>query len=123
MISTGAWEGDLLDYESIGHAFTNLIRSIDTAKVISIEAGFGRGKTFFRKAWSEQLRQAGETVVEVDVQQSDHSGDPVITLLGALVEAVPKTDPDKAKKALDSVKKIGAIGARTAAISYATIWC
>ncbi|MBU2934466.1 MULTISPECIES: KAP family P-loop NTPase fold protein [Pacificibacter] len=110
-----AWEGDLLDYESIGNAFTNLIKSIDTAKVISIEAGFGRGKTFFRKAWSEQLRHAGETVVEIDVQQSDHSGDPVITLLGALVEAVPKTDVDKAKKALDSAKKIGAIGARAAA--------
>ncbi|MFG6515890.1 P-loop NTPase fold protein [Sulfitobacter sp. 1A13496] len=115
MTATEAWEGDLLEYERVGHAFTNLIKSIDTAKVISIEAGFGRGKTFFRKSWSEQLRQAGETVVEIDVQQSDHSGDPVVTLLGALVEAVPKTDVRKAEKALESAKKIGAIGARAAA--------
>ncbi|MFP3398639.1 hypothetical protein SB749_20145, partial [Brevibacterium sp. SIMBA_078] len=79
-----------LGYEKIGHAFTNLVRSIDTKKVISIEAGFGRGKTFFRKAWAQQLRAAGEVVVEVDLQQSDHSGDPVISVLGALVDALPK---------------------------------
>lgn len=115
MAKNQTWEGDLLEYESIGRAYTNLIKSTDTAKVISIEAGFGRGKTFFRKAWSEQLRESGETVVEVDVQQSDHSGDPVVTLLGALVEAVPKNDKGKAKEALDSAKKIGAIGARAAA--------
>lgn len=109
------WHRDLLDYEHVGNTFTNLIKSMDSTKVISIEAGFGRGKTFFRKAWSEQLRQSGETVIEVDVQQSDHSGDPIVTLLGALVEAVPKKQGDKAKKALDSAKKIGAIGARAAA--------
>ncbi len=83
--------------------------------MISIEAGFGRGKTFFRKAWSEHLRQSGEVVIEIDVQQSDHSGDPVVTLLGALVDAMPRKDGDKGKKALDSAKKFGAIGVRTAA--------
>jgi hypothetical protein len=106
------WENDRLGYKEIGHAFTNLVQSIDTEKVISIEAGFGRGKTFFRKAWAKQLKSAGEVVVEVDVQQSDHSGDPVITLLGALVDALPKDEEGKSKKALDIAKKVGAIGAR-----------
>lgn len=107
-----AWESDRLGYEAIGLAFTNLVRSIDTEKVISIEAGFGRGKTFFREAWAKQLRSAGEIVIEVDVQQSDHSGDPVITLLGALVDALPKGEKGKGRKALESAKKVGVIGAR-----------
>ncbi len=107
-----AWESDRLGYKEIGHAFTNLIQSIETEKVISIEAGFGRGKTFFRKAWAKHLKSSGEVVVEVDVQQSDHSGDPVITLLGALVDALPKGEKGKGKKALESAKKVGAIGAR-----------
>ena len=106
------WENDRLGYEEIGHAFTNLVQSIDTEKVISIEAGFGRGKTFFRKAWAKQLKSAGEVVVEVDVQQSDHSGDPVITLLGALVDALPKGEKGMGRKALESAKKVGVIGAR-----------
>ena len=109
---TDVWAGDKLGYEGIGHAFTNLVKSIDTEKVISIEAGFGRGKTFFRRAWAEQLRTAGEVVVEVDVQQSDHSGDPVITLLGALIDALPRNTDSPGKKALQSAKKIGAVGTR-----------
>jgi len=109
------WEHDRLGYEAIGETFTNLIKSIDSAKVISIEAGFGRGKTFFRKSWSEHLRKSGEVVIEIDVQQSDHSGDPVVTLLGALVDALPRKENDKGKKAIDSAKKFGAIGARAVA--------
>lgn len=108
------WDNDKLDYEAIGKTFTNLIKTIDASKVISIEAGFGRGKTFFREAWSHDLRASGEIVVEIDVQQSDHSGDPVVTLLAALVDALPKDDKTKAKQALDSAKKLGAIGAKAA---------
>lgn len=43
------WEQDRLGYKAIGETFTKLIKSIDSAKVISIEAGFGRGKTFLEK--------------------------------------------------------------------------
>jgi hypothetical protein len=107
-----AWEKDRLGYGEIGNAFTNLIQSLETEKVISIEAGFGRGKTFFRRAWAKQLKEAGEVVVQVDLQQSDHSGDPVITLLGALVAALPKGGKPKSQRALESAKTIGAISAR-----------
>lgn len=109
------WELDTLGYKSIGETFTNLVRSIETGNVISIEAGFGRGKTFFRTAWSKHLRQTGLVVIEIDVQQSDHSGDPIITLLGALVDAIPKKEALKRKQAFESAKKLGAIGARTLA--------
>lgn len=107
-----AWKDDKLGYSEIGHAFTNLIQSLDTEKVISIEAGFGRGKTFFRRAWAEQLRSAGEVVIEVDLQQSDHSGDPLITLLGALVDAIPKGTNTTGQRALESAKKVGALSFR-----------
>ena len=56
--------------------------------------------------------EAMEVVVEEDVQQSDHSGDPVITLLGALVEALPKGKKGTGQKAFESAKRVGAIGAR-----------
>lgn len=107
------WDGDRLGYEEIGRAFTNLIKSIDDDKVISIEAGFGRGKTFFRTAWARQLKAANEVIVELDVQQSDHSGDPVITLLGALLDALPKDNKSSGNDALESAKKIGSVAART----------
>jgi len=115
--SKNPWDNppDLLGFEAIGNSFTNLIQSLDTAKVISIEAGFGRGKTFFRSAWAQQLRNNGEVVVEIDVQKSDHSGDPVITFLGALVEALPRKEKGAGEKAIESAKKLGAAGARAVA--------
>jgi hypothetical protein len=89
------WNGDLLNFAAYGNTFTNLIQSIDDSKVISIEAGFGHGKTFFRKAWAEHLRQAGEVVIEIDAQQSDHSGEPIVTFLGALMTAAPERERSK----------------------------
>lgn len=109
------WKGDLLEYSKIGRTFTNLIKTLDETKVVSIEAGFGRGKTFFRKAWANQLRESGEIVVEIDAQKSDHSGDPLITLIAALVEELPREGKGGAAKALESIKKFGAIGTRAAA--------
>lgn len=110
---TDIWSDDRLGYREIGISFTKLIKSIDDSKVISVEAGFGRGKTFFRKAWAIHLADEGEVVVEIDVQQSDHSGDPLITLLGALADKLPKKKKSKGETALATAKKFGAIGART----------
>ncbi|MBY5986356.1 P-loop NTPase fold protein [Roseovarius atlanticus] len=100
------WVSDVLQYGKLGSTFTNLIKSIDGAKVISIEAGFGWGKTFFRRAWAEHLRQEDEVVIEIDAQQSDHSGDPVVTFLGALMLALPDNQQSAFLKAWSSGKKL-----------------
>jgi KAP family P-loop domain len=112
---TNIWEDDLLNFEKIGGTFTNLIKTLDESRVISIEAGFGRGKTFFRRAWAQQLRNSGEIVVVVDAQKSDHSGDPLITLLAALVEALPREEKGQGAKTLAAARKYGAIGSRAVA--------
>lgn len=94
------WDGDLLGYAAIGETYTNLIQSIDDSKVVSIEAGFGHGKTFFRKAWATHLRNAGEVVIEIDAQRSDHSGDPVVTFLAALMETLEPAERSQWTKAI-----------------------
>lgn len=79
------WAADRLSFARVGQTYTHLVQSITDSKVITIEAGFGHGKTFFRKAWAQELSAAGEVVIEIDAQQSDHSGEPVVTFLGALL--------------------------------------
>lgn len=111
-VAQDPWGEDLLGYKEIGETYANLVASISEAKVISIEAGFGRGKTFFRKAWADHLRQQSEIVIEVDAQRSDHSGDPVIAFMGALIEHLP-SDGDARRKALEKGKKIAGLAART----------
>lgn len=48
--STDIWDADLLGLKSRGDDYTNLVTSIDDHRTISIEAGYGRGKTFFGNA-------------------------------------------------------------------------
>ncbi len=100
------WACDTLGYRSLGATFTNLIKSVNEAKVISIEAGFGWGKTFFRKAWAQHLRDYGEVAIEIDAQQSDHSGDAVVTFLGALMAALPEKEQSKFLNAWSTGKKL-----------------
>jgi hypothetical protein len=100
------WEGDLLGFKERGVAFTKLITSITDHRTISIEAGYGRGKTFFRERWAKQLKAAGECVVQIDARLSDHSGDPVVTFLGALLGIVPTQKAEKAKKAFEIGQRI-----------------
>ncbi|NIY80024.1 NTPase [Celeribacter sp. HF31] len=107
------WADDLLEYEKLGETFTRLIQTVDDSKVISIEAGFGHGKTFFREAWAKHLRQAGEVVIEVDAQRSDHSGDPVVTFLGALLAELPVEEKGKVQKAGALGRKYGGVVARS----------
>lgn len=102
---TDFWKDDLLGYEKYGRTFTNLIQTFgdsDGSKVISIEAGFGKGKTFFRKAWANQLRFRGEMVIEIDALQSDNTGDPVVTFLAAMLEMLEPTDQSFWTKALST---------------------
>jgi hypothetical protein len=109
------WDGDLLDFAAYGDTFTNLVKSIDDTKVISIEAGFGHGKTFFRTAWAKHLRQAGEVVIEIDAQQSDHSGEPIITFLGAMLAAVPQKEQSQIATVAAGGRKWAGIASRAVA--------
>ncbi|ETD86889.1 KAP family P-loop NTPase fold protein [Rhodobacter capsulatus] len=113
------WKDDLLGYSGIAETFTHLIQSIDDTKVISIEAGFGQGKTFLRENWAKHLRQLGEVVIEIDAQQSDHSGEPVITFLGALLAAMP--EQERTKLAEIGAKGVKLAGAVTRAVTRAIL--
>ncbi len=106
------WVADSLSYAKIGASFTQLIKTIDHSKVISIEAGFGQGKTFFRKAWAQQLRASGEFVIEIDAQQADHTGDPVVTFLGALLSARTARGQSLSDKLTQNGLKLAGVASR-----------
>ena len=109
------WKDDRLNRKARAQSFTNIVQSDNRAKVISIEAGFGEGKTFFREAWAKDLRQRGEAVIEFDAWKSDHSNDPLVSFVGALMGALPKgAAKSKIKKGLASGKKILGVGASAA---------
>ncbi len=109
------WADDLLDFRALGETFGRFVQGVEQGRVIAIEAGFGRGKTFFRTRWARQLRTDGACVVEVDAWRSDHSDDPLVTFLGALIGAVPEGATKETKrKAGRIVRSVATAGARIA---------
>lgn len=111
-IEADIWADDRLGFADIGQSFTNIIQTIDDSKVISIEAPFGYGKTFFRERWAEQLRAEGELVIEIDALQSDHSGDPLVTFVGALLSAQPRSGEPIKQSTKEKWQKWGGILSR-----------
>lgn len=103
------WADDRLGFADIGQSFTNIIQTIDDSKVISVEAPFGYGKTFFRERWAKQLKAAGELVIEIDALQSDHSGDPLVTFVGALLSATPRSGEPIKQSTKEKFQKWGGI--------------
>ncbi|WP_415921580.1 P-loop NTPase fold protein [Tateyamaria sp. SN6-1] len=103
----------MLGFDDLAVTYTRLITTLSEASTISIEAGFGRGKTFFREKWASALQADGGLVIEIDAQTSDHSGDPVVTFLGALLRAVPRDDPGRWAQNVQLAKRIGLAGAKT----------
>lgn len=52
--------------------------------VLSIDAGWGRGKTFFLHRFGDQLRSQGHIVAKVDAWRDDFADDPLIAVMSAI---------------------------------------
>jgi len=91
--------------------FFSIITSLSKAHVISIEAGFGYGKTIFAKKWTEQLRDQKETVITFDAWKADYTDDPLMAFAGKLLDHLPphqKIPQQRTLKTPRSIKHWGA---------------
>jgi len=82
------WQDDKLDRVHRAISFAKIVQQNERARVISVEGGFGSGKTFFRTRWAKHLRELGETVIEFDAWKSDHSGDPLLAFSFELLRSL-----------------------------------
>ncbi len=89
-------------------------RYVEESLVISLNAGFGSGKSTFFKMWKEQiLKNNNLNLVEINAWQDDYYNEPFIPLISAIIETLKKNNnektelTDKAKKALPFLRTIG----------------
>ncbi len=115
----GRMTTDLLDRAPFIAACTRLLELDAGPRVLSVEAGYGEGKTVFAGLWRDALADGPHVPVPFNAWRSDHADDPLAVFLAALAEAVPlpegQAGKDKAKKVLGAFRKIGVAGARAAA--------
>lgn len=110
------WAECLSSRRATGEVFSRIVTSDTKAKVITVEAGFGQGKSVFMDAWAKHLTNEGEAVIEFDAWKSDHSDDPLMAFAGALMAKMPNDISDELlKKVRAGAWTLGGILAKGAA--------
>ncbi len=89
--STSQWSGDVLNRDSLARFLTDTLvgqskalASTDKGLTVSLDAGWGAGKTFFIRHWADDLRHAGHPVVVFDAWEHDIGDDAAIALMSAI---------------------------------------
>ena len=97
IIST--FKEDLLGLEGFAEKLERFInvehRFVTESLVVSLNAGFGTGKSTFLKMWVDRIannKGSGESplVVEVNAWNDDYCGDPLLSLVSALIDTLNK---------------------------------
>ena len=113
------FERDLLDRKPRIEALTRVIIDEDGPAVISVNGGFGSGKSAFLTMLAANLRlQEGTEVLEFNAWQQSHTADPLVDVVSALTSG-----RDDREGLLKAVGKFGwriVKGVGTSAVSTAT---
>ena len=109
------FEEDLLDLKGFAEKLEKFInvehRYVPESLVISLNGSFGSGKSTFFKMWTDYLAKKGSLdnglfVVEVNVWNDDYCGDPLVSLVSALIDSLNRKNKDS-QGVLDAAKDIG----------------
>lgn len=80
------WQDDVLERSKIAIKLTKAIKTITQPFVVSIDAPFGGGKTFFLRRWHQQLKSGGYNTVYFNAWETDYANDSLIAFLEELEE-------------------------------------
>lgn len=109
------FEEDLLGLKSFAEKLENFIkvenRYVPESLVISLNGGFGSGKSTFFKMWTDSLSKKEDPddrilVVGVNAWNDDYCGDPLVSLISALIECLIQKDKDT-DSLLEVAKNVG----------------
>ncbi len=84
------WEGDLFERETVANDFTKIVTSICQPFVLSVNAPYGSGKSFFLERWEEQLKQAGEKTIFFNAWDYDFVEKPLLPFLHEFLKQLVK---------------------------------
>lgn len=102
------WEGDLFNREKTAQDFSNIIKSISEPFVISIDAPYGSGKSFFLKRWSENLSKE-ETVVFFNAWDCDFINEPLTPFLYEFLNQLKEKNLVKSEQSKELINAISLV--------------
>lgn len=129
----GIWEDDRLDRRADADFLqTILLKRIEEPQqlketgslVLNLDAGWGRGKTFFLTRFAKQLDANGYVVASVDAWKEDFADDPMFAVMSAIDDAISPliSNSEELKTAWRHTKQTAARVAVAAAKGAAKHW-
>lgn len=102
------WKDDILKRKEVAEDFTRILADVEQPFVISIDASYGMGKTFFLNRWREQLKKEGYQVAFFNAWNTDWEKDPMVPFIKTIIDSFPqsiaKTLKEKSIGILKSIK-------------------
>lgn len=97
---------DLLNREQDITFFTSLIDGIEKPYVLSIEAPWGSGKSFFLKLWEAKLIEKQYTCITFNAWENDFTANPFLSIISEITTAIEskKTNSEELKNKLNTLK-------------------
>jgi hypothetical protein len=91
---------DKLDRKKCADTLTNLVQNSPGPLVISLNGGWGTGKTVFLKIWNQVLQNSGFTTIYFNAWQDDYIHDPLIAIIGQIFNELKDSDLKKIAKSI-----------------------
>lgn len=101
-----AWEGDLWGRKYLGERLTNYVDRLQCGAVLTLDARWGEGKTWFVKHWQKHLEHTDLNVIYLDAFANDYLDDPFLVITSEITNILSK-DP-KTKKNVENLIKLSA---------------
>lgn len=115
----GFSDSDLLSRASVGQRVSELVERIEDPMVLAVDGPWGSGKSFFLKRWvgAHTVENGGTaTTVYFDAFANDFLDEPLVGLIGAISERLPKGKPQRSlRKVKEVVYKVAGPVARIGA--------
>ena len=105
------WEHDRLGRKAMASKLISLVQHQTHALTISLDGGWGTGKTFFLKRWEQQLQDEGFHAIYFNAWEDDFHADPLVAIVGQLTSQLTKFAAERgglserAKKSIKAIKE------------------
>lgn len=93
LYETGFPGDDILERRDVGKQLSDLLEKIEDPLVVALDGPWGCGKTYFLKRWvgAHTIENGGKaTTIYFDAFANDFLDDPLIALIGAIGDRLPK---------------------------------
>ena len=86
IVADDPWADDWLQRSLVAKRLMVLLETHDVPFAISIDGGWGSGKTFLLKRWQQQLANDGYHAIYFNAWEDDFCSDPLLSIIGHLAE-------------------------------------